>query len=97
MLDLMPGFSAKQRQDMDIEKAEKEFSHMEAIILSMTPQERDNPKILNSSRRKRISAGCGLPVSEINSLIRKYEDTKKMMKQFTGGKFRKKGAFRGLF
>lgn len=97
MLDMMPGFSAKQRQDMDIERAEKEFAHMEAIILSMTPQERDNPKILNSSRRKRIAAGCGLPVSEINSLIKKYEDTKKMMKQFTGGKFRKKGAFKGLF
>ncbi len=97
MLDMMPGISAKQKQEVDMEKAEKEFVQMEAIILSMTRQERDNPSILNSSRRKRIAAGSGQTVAKVNSLIRRYEDTKKMMKRFTGGKFKRKGAFKGMF
>lgn len=97
MLDMMPGISAKQRQEVDMEKAEKEFVQMEAIILSMTKQERDNPSILNSSRRKRIAAGSGQTVAKVNSLIKRYEDTKKMMKRFTGGKFKRKGAFKGMF
>ncbi len=97
MLDMMPGISSRQKQDVDVEKAEKDFARMEAIILSMTKEERDNPKILNSSRRKRIAAGCGQPVSKVNQLIRQYEDTKKMMRSFTGGKFKRKGAFKGLF
>ncbi len=97
MLDMMPGISAKQKQEVDMEKAEKEFAQMEAIILSMTRQERDNPSILNSSRRKRIAAGSGQTVAKVNSLIKKYEDTKKMMKRFTGGKFKRKGAFKGMF
>ncbi len=97
MLDMMPGISARQRQEVDMEKAEKEFVQMEAIILSMTTQERDNPSILNSSRRKRIAAGSGQTVAKVNSLIKRYEDTKKMMKRFTGGKFKRKGAFKGMF
>lgn len=97
MLDMMPGISAKQKQGVDMEKAEKEFVQMEAIILSMTKQERDNPSILNSSRRKRIAAGSGQTVAKVNSLIKRYEDTKKMMKRFTGGKFKRKGAFKGMF
>ncbi len=97
MLDMMPGISAKQKQEVDMEKAEKEFVQMEAIILSMTRQERDNPSILNSSRRKRIAAGSGQTVAKVNSLIKRYEDTKKMMKRFTGGKFKRKGAFKGMF
>ena len=97
MLDMMPGISAKQKQEVDMEKAEKEFVQMEAIILSMTAQERDNPSILNSSRRKRIAAGSGQTVAKVNSLIKRYEDTKKMMKRFTGGKFKRKGAFKGMF
>lgn len=97
MLDMMPGISARQKQEVDMEKAEKEFVQMEAIILSMTKQERDNPSILNSSRRKRIAAGSGQTVAKVNSLIKRYEDTKKMMKRFTGGKFKRKGAFKGIF
>lgn len=97
MLDMMPGISAKQKQEVDMEKAEREFVQMEAIILSMTKQERDNPSILNSSRRKRIAAGSGQTVAKVNSLIKRYEDTKKMMKRFTGGKFKRKGAFKGMF
>lgn len=97
MLGMLPGISQQQMNEVDEEKIEKEFAHMEAIIFSMTPEERDNPSILNSSRRKRIAAGCGLRVQDVNGLIKKYEDTKKMMKQFTGGKFKKKGMFKGLF
>ena len=97
MLDMMPGISARQKQEVDMEKAEKEFVQMEAIILSMTKQERDNPSILNSSRRKRIAAGSGQSVAKVNSLIKRYEDTKKMMKRFTGGKIKRKGAFKGMF
>ena len=64
----------------------------------MTPEERQNPSVLNASRRKRIAAGCGQPVSKINNLIKKYEETKKMMKHFTNPKAMKKNRmFRGLF
>ena len=89
--------SAKVSDD-DIERGEKEFRQMEAIIYSMTPAERQNPQILNASRRKRIAAGCGQPVSKINSLIKRYEDTKKLMKQFNNPSFMKKNKrFKGLF
>jgi signal recognition particle subunit SRP54 len=71
---------------------------MEAIICSMTLKERRNPSILNASRRKRIAAGCGQPVSKINNLIKRYEDTKKLMKQFSNPNFMKKNKkFKGLF
>ena len=98
MLDMMPGMGNAKVSDDDIERSEKEFRQMEAIIYSMTPAERQNPQILNASRRKRISAGCGQPVSKINSMIKKYEDTKKLMKQFNNPGFMKKNKrFKGLF
>ncbi|NLY70771.1 MAG: signal recognition particle protein, partial [Clostridiales bacterium] len=97
LLGMMPGMGGNAMQDIDLEKSEKEFIHMEAIIQSMTKEERRNPSILNASRRKRISRGCGLPVSKINQLIRRYEETKKMMKQFTTApKHRRKKLFRGF-
>ena len=98
MLEMLPGMNSKAVSDADIEKSEKEFCQMEAIIQSMTLEERRNPSILNASRRKRISAGCGQPVSKINSLIKKYEDAKKLMKQFNNPNFMKKHKkFKGLF
>ena len=97
IIDMMPGVNKKAMKDMDMDQSEREFMHMEAIIQSMTTEERKNPNILNASRRKRISSGCGLPVSKINQLIRKYEETKKMMKQFTGApKHKKNKMFRGF-
>jgi signal recognition particle subunit SRP54 len=100
LLDMMPGINKKAAKDVDLDESEKEFIQMEAIILSMTKEERNNPSVLNSSRRKRIAAGSGQPVSKINSLIKKYEDSKKMMKQFMGfgGKGKSKGnkMFRGF-
>lgn len=97
MLEMLPGVGGKISDD-EVEKSEKEFKQMEAIIQSMTPAERKDPSILNASRRKRIAAGCGQPVSKINSLIKKYEDAKKLMKQFNNPNFMKKNKkFRGLF
>ena len=72
-------------KDVDFEESEKEFIRMEAIILSMTKAEREDPTILNASRRKRIAAGCGQPVSAVNNLIKRYDEAKKMMKMMTGG------------
>lgn len=98
MLEMMPGMKSKSVSDDEIEKSEKEFLQMEAIIYSMTLEERRNPSLLNASRRKRISAGSGQPVSKINSLIKKYEDAKKLMKQFSNPNFMKKNKrFKGLF
>ncbi len=98
MLEMMPGLGGKKISEDEIEKGEKELKQMEAIIYSMTPEERRDPKILNASRRRRIAAGSGQPVSKINNLIKKYEDTKKLMKQFANPGFMKKNKkFKGLF
>ena len=83
VLSMLPGQNTKAMKDLDLEKSEKEFRQMEAIIRSMTKEERENPQILNASRRKRISAGSGQPVSKINSLVKRYEELRKVMRQFT--------------
>jgi signal recognition particle subunit SRP54 len=64
---------------------EKELIHIEAIINSMTPKERQNHQILNGSRRKRIARGCGRPVSQINQLLKQYVETRKMMRSLSRG------------
>ena len=98
MIGMLPGLGANKVSDEDIEKGEQEFKQMEAIIYSMTIEERRNPSLLNASRRKRIAAGSGQPVIKINNLIKKYEDTKKLMKQFSNPGFMKKNKrFKGLF
>ncbi|MEL7569664.1 MAG: signal recognition particle protein [Eubacteriaceae bacterium] len=86
MLKMMPG--AKQLKGIKID--EKEILHQKAVIQSMTIKERQNPSLLNASRRRRIAAGSGTKVSDINKLINGYENSKKMMKQFSG-KMGKKG------
>ena len=85
LLDMIPGINSKARAEINLEDSEKEFKHMEAIILSMTKEEREDPSLLNASRRKRIAAGCGQPVSAVNNLIKKYEEARKMMKMMAGG------------
>lgn len=98
ILEMMPGISAAQMKGVDLEESEKEFRQMEAIIQSMTIEERQDPSILNASRRKRIAAGCGQPVSKINNLIKRYEEMKKMVKQLSNPKAMKRNKlFRGLF
>lgn len=66
----------------------KQMAHIEAIILSMTPAERRNPDIIKASRKTRIAKGCGLSVQEVNKLLTQFDQMKKMMKQFTNGKFK---------
>lgn len=97
ILDMLPGVNKKNVSEDDIDKGEKEFRQMEAIIRSMTLEERRNPNLLNASRRKRIASGSGQSVSKVNQLIKKYEDTKKLMKQFNNPNFMKKSRFKGLF
>lgn len=92
LLDLMPGVNRRKAGEIDLEDSEKEFARMEAIILSMTREERQNPDLLNASRRRRISAGSGQPVSRINNLIKRYEDARKMMKQLMGGSKRRRNS-----
>ena len=87
ILSMIPGLG-KQVQDMDID--DKQMQRVEAIITSMTAKERAKPEILNASRRKRIAAGCGQTVEDVNRLMRQYEQMKKMFKQMNskGGKKR---------
>ena len=95
ILDMLPGMGGKVSEDQ-MSEGEKEMKYMEAIIFSMTPQERRDPSILNASRRKRIAAGAGVTVNRVNTLVKRYEETRKMMKQLNGGKFKKNRLFRGL-
>lgn len=81
ILGMLPGMG-KQMKGVDID--ENELTRVEAIIYSMTKAERSNPDMLNPSRKKRIAAGAGVDVSEVNSLVKKFEQSKKMMKQFSG-------------
>ncbi|MBR4150790.1 MAG: signal recognition particle protein, partial [Firmicutes bacterium] len=83
VMNMIPGVQGKITDD-EVDAGEQEFRRMEAIIRSMTAKERKDPGLLNASRRKRIAAGAGVQVSQVNQLIKKYEDTKKLMKQFTG-------------
>lgn len=88
---MMPGGLGKQLQGASID--EKTLSHTEAIILSMTPQERENPQILNASRKRRIAAGCGLQVVDINRLLKQFEMIQQLTRQVSKGGL---GAFGGL-
>ena len=96
ILSMMPGIGNKAA---DIEAAvdESKMARIEAIILSMTPKERSNPDLLNPSRKKRIAKGAGVDISEVNKLVKQFEQTRKMMKQFPGmmgGKGAKRGRFK---
>ena len=74
---------------------EKEFDRIEAIIRSMTKKERQKPEIINGSRRKRIAAGCGMRVQDVNKLLKNFEESKKMMKRMQSmAKFASKGGFK---
>ena len=98
LLGMMPGMNSRAMQNVNVEQSERDFVQMEAIIQSMTWEERENPSILNASRRKRIAAGSGQPVSKINQLVKRYDETRKMMKSFTGkgGAGRMNRMFRGM-
>ena len=93
MLSMLPGASKLQ----DVEIDENALKKPEAIIRSMTPRERRNPGILNASRRKRIAAGSGTTVQDVNALIRQFEQAKDMMKKMMGNKMMRKGKRRFPF
>lgn len=98
IIDMIPGISAVDKKNIDLEQSKKELAHMEAIILSMTKEERANPSLLNASRRRRIAAGCGQPVSAVNQLMKKYDEMKSMFKKLNNPNFMKKNKrfFKGM-
>ena len=98
ILSMMPGLGAKSAP-LESMVDEKQLARMEAIVLSMTPQERRNPKLLNPSRKHRIAKGAGVDISVVNRFIKQFEQSQKMMKQLPGmmggmGGIGKKGKFR---
>ena len=95
ILGMIPGMGGIAQKLKETDVNEKEFAHIEAIIQSMTIKERRNPEIINGSRRKRIAAGSGTRVQDVNRLLKKFEESKKMMKQMRGmAKFASKGGFK---
>ncbi len=96
ILNMLPGMGGKLK-DIEGMVDEKEIERKKAIILSMTPKERANPDILNPSRKNRIAKGAGVDISEVNRMVKQFEQTRKMMKQMPGlmgGKAGKRGGFK---
>ena len=83
LVSMIPGIG-KAVKNIDID--DNAFKSIEAIIYSMTPQERSNPEIINGSRRRRIAAGSGTDLQEVNRLLKQFEQTRKMMYQMTVGR-----------
>lgn len=94
ILGMMPGMG-KQMGDLESMIDEKQLARMEAIVLSMTPAERENPKLLNLSRKSRIARGAGVDMAVVNRFVKQFEQSQKMMKQMPGMLGGKKG--RGMF
>ncbi len=99
ILGMMPGLGGlggKKMPDIDSEENEKKMARMEAMIYSMTPEERRNPDLLNPSRKHRIAKGAGVDISEVNRMVKQFNETRKMMKKLPGlmgGKGGKRGRF----
>ena len=101
ILGMMPGLGMGMGKgkmpEIDQEAAEKSMARTEAIIYSMTPEERRNPSLMNPSRKNRIAKGAGVDIAEVNRLVKQFEQMKKMMKQMPGMmKKGKRGMFKGL-
>lgn len=99
VLSMMPGIGGAQMEELENAMDEKKMARIEAIIYSMTPQERSDPGILNPSRKRRVADGAGVDIAEVNRLVKQFEQTRKMMKQMTGmmggkGKRGKMGRFK---
>ena len=96
ILGMLPGMGMKAG-DLEGMIDEKQLAHMEAIVLSMTPKERRDPKLLNPKRKHRIAKGAGVDISEVNRFIKQFEQSQKLMKQFGGGGKKKRfGGFPGM-
>jgi signal recognition particle subunit SRP54 len=83
VLKMLPGVNAKMLKQANMDP--KRMKHVEAIVLSMTREERKDPRVLNGSRRARIAKGCGRPVSEVNRLLEQFREMQKMMKKMGKG------------
>ena len=100
ILNMMPGLGGLgggKMPDLDSEENEKKMARMEAMIFSMTPEERRNPDLLNPSRKHRIAKGAGVDIAEVNRMVKQYNESRKMMKKLPGmmgGKGGKKGRFK---
>ena len=92
---MLPGMGVKKLPQGEMD--ESRVRRMEAVILSMTPQERRRPEIINAGRRKRIARGSGTQVSDVNRLINEFNSMKKMIKQLTGNKTMRKRGFKMPF
>ena len=95
ILGMMPGVDASKLKDAKIDQ--KATARVEAIIRSMTPRERRNPELLNASRKKRIAAGSGTTVQEVNRLLKQFEQSRQLMKRFAGMGRKKAGRRKGFF
>ena len=97
IMKMLPGgIGSGKIKDSDLEGSDEALAKVEAIIYSMTKQERSNPDLLNPSRKKRIAAGAGVDLAEVNRVVKQFEQSKKMMKQFSG-MFNSKGSKRKGF
>jgi signal recognition particle subunit SRP54 len=100
LLDKLPSQLAAKAGQADMERAEREIRRMEGIIHSMTPLERRKPELLKASRKRRIAAGAGVHVQEVNRLLKQFEQMQGMMKQMKGGTLmkmiRRMGGMKGL-
>ena len=97
MLKMMPGIGSSQITEIENAMDEKKMARIEGIIYSMTPKERANPSVLNPSRKRRIAKGAGVDISEVNRLVKQFEQSRKMMKQMPGlmgGKGKRRGGFK---
>lgn len=92
LMEMIPGMNTKALKNFQVD--EKEFVRLEAIINSMTPQERINHRLINSSRKKRIAKGSGTEIRDINKLLKQFEQTRKLMKKLTGGGKHRRGSKR---
>lgn len=81
MLSMFPGMGGKMK---NVQLDDKAIAHSKAIVLSMTPAERENPDLMNVSRKRRIAAGAGLDIAEVNRFVKQFEESKKLMKQVSG-------------
>ena len=97
MSGMIPGMNSAQVSQLEGAIDDKKMAHIEAIILSMTPEERANPKLMNPSRKKRLARGAGVDIAEVNRFIKQFDQTKKMMKKMPGMMGGKRGRMKFPF